>query len=162
MIKDKILPRLWLNINAPHSTHCSHSEKCKTVVLVSSIGAQKTSDKNKPWPSTYLDKQYDILQAAQNTAAIILAVDGVYCNGKRVVSEETQDSVKASVTISPGSYQLQFKPLNASKSSIQGNAKELYHCQFLCIKQENEDERCWSPNSICNEVQPCIKNVSCT
>ena len=98
----------------------------------------------------------------QYTALITLAVDDVYCNGMRVVSEDTQDSVKASGTISPGSYQLQSKPLNASKSRIQGNAKQLFQCQFLRTKQENEDERDWSPTNICNVAQPCIKNVLCT
>jgi hypothetical protein len=60
MIKVKIFPRSWLSLNAPQSTH---SEKPKTAVLVSSIGAQKTSNKNKLWPTTFIDKHYDILQA---------------------------------------------------------------------------------------------------
>ena len=98
----------------------------------------------------------------QHTALITLAVDGVFCTGMRVVSEETQDSVKASVTISPGSHQLQFKPINGSKSRIQGNAQQLFHCQLLCIKQENEDKKGWSSTNICNVARPRIKNVSCT
>jgi hypothetical protein len=49
--------------------------------------------------------------------------------------------VKASVTISPMSYQLQSINLSATKSRIQGNAKRLFPCQFLYIRQENEDER---------------------
>ena len=98
----------------------------------------------------------------QHTAVVTLVTDGMYCNGMRVVSEETLDSVKESVTISPVCYQLQSINLSASKSRIQRNAKQLFHCQFPCVKQENEDERGWSPNRICNAAQPCIKNVSCT
>jgi len=62
----------------------------------------------------------------------------MFCDGKRVVSEETQDSMKASVTISSGS----INP-SVSKCRIQGNAKQLFHGQFVCIKQENEDDRDW-------------------
>jgi hypothetical protein len=98
----------------------------------------------------------------QHTAVVTLVVDGMYRNGMRVVSEETQDSVNESVTISPVCYQLQSINLSASKSRIQRNAKQLFHCQFPCVKQENEDERGPSPNSICNVAQPCIKNVLCT
>ena len=65
MMKVKIFPQSWPNINAPQSTHCRHFEKSKTAVLVSPIEGQKTSIKNKLWPSALIDKHYDILQAVQ-------------------------------------------------------------------------------------------------